>query len=157
MSRAEGSARRNATVLVGTVATVGLLFLYPTSTNQSRRAQRQSQPSGVVASGARSPAAGRASAPRTLTINGRAVHTRYGPVQVQITFRSGRIRSATAIVYPEGSGTDRQINSVAIPILQSETLQAQSAHVDTVSGATYTSEGYQRSLQAALDTAHRLA
>ncbi|MEU5265510.1 FMN-binding protein, partial [Amycolatopsis sp. NPDC021455] len=48
-----------------------------------------------------------------------------------------------------------RINSTAVPALNQETLQAQSARIDTVSGATYTSEGYQQSLQSAIDQAHR--
>ena len=62
--------------------------------------------------------------------------------------------AAKAIDYPRSSGQDEQINGQAIPILEQETLTAQSSRVDTVSGATYTSDGYRRSLQAALDTAH---
>jgi uncharacterized protein with FMN-binding domain len=74
-------------------------------------------------------------------------------VQVQITIRSHRIVKAEAIDYPRGSSTDRQINDYAIPQLDDETLQAQSAQIDTVSGATYTSDGYRSSLQSALDSA----
>jgi uncharacterized protein with FMN-binding domain len=87
-------------------------------------------------------------------VNGVAADTRYGPVQVQLRVQGHRIVSATAIDYPRGSGTDRRINDYAIPVLERETVQAQSAGIDTVSGATYTSEGYLRSLQAALDAAH---
>ncbi len=80
--------------------------------------------------------------------------TRYGPVQVQVQIRSGRIISSNAIVYPQESRRDQEINSQAIPQLNQETLQAQSSNIDTVSGATYTSQGYQQSLQSALDAAH---
>ena len=73
---------------------------------------------------------------------------------MQLHIRGGRIVSATAIDYPQGSGRDREINSFAVPILQKETVSAQSAQIDTVSGATFTSEGYKTSLQAALDAAH---
>lgn len=74
---------------------------------------------------------------------------------MQITVRGGRIVRADAIVYPQGSGRDQEINSQAVPQLDQETLDAQSAHIDTVSGATYTSDGYRSSLQSALDEAHR--
>jgi uncharacterized protein with FMN-binding domain len=90
----------------------------------------------------------------TRVINGTSAGTRYGPVQVQLKVRGRRIVSAKAIDYPQGSGVDRQINSYAIPLLEQETVTAQSAQIDTVSGATYTSDGYARSLQAALDAAH---
>ena len=93
--------------------------------------------------------------PTRRTINGAAVDTRYGPVQVQITLSGSRIVSSDAIVYPQESGRDQEINSRAIPQLNQETVQAQSASIDTVSGATYTSDGYRQSLQSALDAAHR--
>jgi hypothetical protein len=97
------------------------------------------------------------SRPRRLTVNGAVTDTMYGPVQVQVTVRGSRIVSAHAINYPQGGGRDQEINSLAIPQLDQETLQAQSARIDTVSGATYTSDGYRRSLQSALDEAHRAA
>jgi uncharacterized protein with FMN-binding domain len=91
----------------------------------------------------------------TRTINGVAVDTRYGPVQVQIKVSGSRILSSDAIVYPTNERRDREINDRAVPQLNDETVQAQSASIDTVSGATYTSEGYRESLQSALDAAHR--
>ena len=94
--------------------------------------------------------------PRTVTINGGVADTAYGPVQVQITLRGGHITRADAIQYPQGGSRDREINSYAIPQLDSETVQADSAQIDTVSGATYTSDGYRASLQSALDEAHRV-
>ncbi len=90
-----------------------------------------------------------------VTVNGSAVGTRYGDVQVQLKVTGGRIVSATALTYPRGSGRDREINSYAIPVLEQATVAAQSAQIDTVSGATFTSEGYLTSLQSALDAAHR--
>ncbi|MBN9213729.1 MAG: FMN-binding protein [Microbacterium sp. SCN 70-200] len=87
------------------------------------------------------------------TYTGSSVNTRYGPVQVQITVAGGLITDVQAVDYPDGNGRDRQINARAIPILVSETLDAQSAEIDFVSGATYTSDGYQQSLQSALDEA----
>ena len=94
-------------------------------------------------------------APKTVKVNGAAVDTDYGPVQVQLSMRGSQILSATAIAYPQGSNRDQAINSYAIPILQQDTLAKQSANVDTVSGATYTSDGYRQSLQSALDAAHQ--
>jgi uncharacterized protein with FMN-binding domain len=93
-------------------------------------------------------------APVRRTINGAAIDTRYGPVQVQIKVTGRRIVSADAITYPTDSRRDQEINSYAVPELDAETVQAQSAQIDTVSGATYTSEGYQQSLQSAIDAAH---
>jgi uncharacterized protein with FMN-binding domain len=75
-------------------------------------------------------------------------------VQVQIKVTGNRIVSADAIVYPTSERRDREINDRAVPQLDDETLQAQSANIDTVSGATYTSDGYRQSLQSAIDAAH---
>ncbi len=89
----------------------------------------------------------------TKTVTGDSVQTRYGPVQVRITLKSGKITDVTAVTYPQNNPRDQQINSYAIPRLTSEALSAQSASIDTVSGATYTSDGYRQSLQSALDSA----
>lgn len=88
------------------------------------------------------------------TYTGASSQTRYGPVQVRITVSGGQISDAQAIDYPDGNGRDRQINGTAIPRLVSETLQSQSAQIQMVSGATYTSDGYLSSLQSAIDQAH---
>jgi uncharacterized protein with FMN-binding domain len=80
--------------------------------------------------------------------------TRWGPVQVSITVANGKITAVTVPVYPNGNGRDQEINAYALPVLQQETLTAQSADIDSVSGATVTTDGYKESLQAALDAAH---
>jgi uncharacterized protein with FMN-binding domain len=74
------------------------------------------------------------------------VTTEKGPVQVQVTFDGDRITAVTLLRQPDHPQT-----TAAVPRLVEETLRAQSADVDTVSGATVTSEGYKESLQAALD------
>ena len=66
----------------------------------------------------------------------------------------GRITDVSVLQVPDGNGRDQEINAYALPVLREETLAAQSAHIDTVSGATVTSDGYRESLQAALDAAH---
>ncbi|MEU8543650.1 FMN-binding protein [Streptomyces sp. NPDC048717] len=91
--------------------------------------------------------------PASGTYTGESVETRYGPVQVRITVSGGRITEATAVRTPFANERDRETAGYAVPVLTSETLAAQSARVDAVSGATYTSEGYTRSLQSALDQA----
>jgi uncharacterized protein with FMN-binding domain len=88
------------------------------------------------------------------TYTGSAVNTRFGPVQVQITVSGGVVTDVQVPVYPDENGRDQQINSRALPVLVKETLAAQSAEIDMVSGATYTSTGYLKSLQSALDEAH---
>lgn len=83
------------------------------------------------------------------TFTGQAVDTNYGPVQVQITVSNGKITQA--------NGDDQGGSSIgedAIPQLNQEAVQAQSANIQGVSGATYTSQGYAQSLQQAIDAAH---
>ncbi|MDQ1294183.1 MAG: hypothetical protein QG608_2066 [Actinomycetota bacterium] len=87
------------------------------------------------------------------TWTGQAVSTRWGDVQVQIKVGDGRITAARALKYPNDNPKDVQINSYALPILQQQTVERQSAELDGVSGATVTSEGYVRSLQSAIDQA----
>ncbi|MGA4542633.1 FMN-binding protein [Uniformispora flossi] len=88
------------------------------------------------------------------TFTGSAISTRYGPVQVAVTLANGRITSVDVVQVPTRDRRDREINDYAVPQLTSETMDAQSAAIDAVSGATYTSQGYIRSLQNALDQAH---
>ena len=87
------------------------------------------------------------------TVTGDTVQTRYGPVQVQVILRGSRITDVNAVQLPQQSGRDIQIDDFAVPVLHDEALNAQSAHIDSVSGATFTSEGYIQSLQSALDKA----
>lgn len=110
-------------------------------------------PSTNPPSGAPSTPTGTSGTP-TGTYDGGAADTRYGPVQVEITYTAGRITAARTLQTPGESGRDIEINKAAVPTLIQETLQAQSAHIDSVSGATYTSEGYAESLQSAIDAAH---
>jgi uncharacterized protein with FMN-binding domain len=70
---------------------------------------------------------------------------------VQITVNGNRITDAGAPAYPQDRRQSQQINQGAIPELDAETIQAQSANIDTVSGATCTSDGYRSSLQSAID------
>lgn len=88
----------------------------------------------------------------TKTVSGTLVNTRYGPVQVQITVSNGKITTVTATQLPSG-GRSGNISSYAAPILSGEAMSAQSAQINLVSGATYTSSAYEQSLQAALDQA----
>ncbi|MGW7404427.1 FMN-binding protein [Streptomyces sp. NPDC054833] len=89
----------------------------------------------------------------TKTVTGDSVQTRWGPVQVRVTVKNGKLTRVTAVTYPQENPRDQEINSYAIPQLRREALAAQSAQIDTVSGATYTSDGYRQSLQSALDSA----
>jgi len=87
----------------------------------------------------------------TKTVTGPTVSTRWGPVQVQITVANGKLTAVTALQLPTG-GRSGRISSSAEPLLRTQALAAQSAAIDGVSGATYTSTAYARSLQSALDS-----
>jgi uncharacterized protein with FMN-binding domain len=169
--------RRAATAFVGTVVVVLLLFGFKTpdqsigattggsagvvadggTTSGSTGSSGSTGPSDTGASGAGSattptatPAPSAASGSTQVT--GPTVSTRYGPVQVQVTVSDGKVTEITALQLPSG-GRSGRISDVAEPILHDEALTAQSAQIDTVSGATYTSDAYEQSLQAALDQA----
>ncbi len=88
------------------------------------------------------------------TYTGDAVDTRWGVVQVQITVQNGKITKADAVQFPQNNGRDVEINSYAVPQLNSEAVAAGNAQIDAVSGATVTSDGYIQSLQSAVDQAH---
>jgi uncharacterized protein with FMN-binding domain len=148
--------RKIAITVAATVSIVVLLFSYHTSTNQDPVAVAGDQPFAPppAISGAPS-TSGALGGGASGTFTGTAVDTRYGPVQVQITVSGGRITAARTLQVPQQSSRDIRINSAAVPILNNETVQAQSAQIDTVSGATYTSEGYAQSLQSAIDAVHQ--
>ena len=89
-----------------------------------------------------------------ITINGDTFRNKWGDVQVQATFAAdGTLTDVTVLQVPDRDNKSVRINDRAVPRLNSEALSAQSANVDTVSGATYTSVGYRQSLQSAIDIA----
>jgi uncharacterized protein with FMN-binding domain len=167
--------RRITFAFMSTLAAVVLLFSYRTSTNATSPASSTvgsgAQVPGIVAgaspdpsppatgsastgtSASPSPSATAAAKPSNLVVNGSVAQTRWGPVQVQVTIAGGKITNVTALQQPTGNGRDQEINDYALPILHDEAVQAQSARVDAVSGATVTSGGYIESLQSALDIA----
>jgi uncharacterized protein with FMN-binding domain len=121
-----------------------------TDTTASPAPTATSTPSATAAPSAPS-AASAAPAVTTKTVTGDSVDTAYGPVQVKVTFEGTRITAIDAVQYPTESGRDQEINAQAIPMLRQEALASQSAKIDSISGATYTSEGYIQSLQSAID------
>ncbi|MER7812221.1 FMN-binding protein [Streptomyces sp900116325] len=88
------------------------------------------------------------------TFTGDPIDTQYGTVQVAATLSKGKITSVKVLQAPDQNGRDQQLSSYALPRLTQEAIGAQSAHIDAVSGASYTSQGYIQSLQSALDQAH---
>ena len=102
---------------------------------------------GVASAGG--PAA--AQAPRVVT--GATAETQYGPVQVAIHVSGKRITAVDVLQHPSASERSQSIAAMALPVLTREAVAAQSAHIDAVSGASYTSSGYEQSLQSAIDRA----
>ena len=129
-----------------------------------RRSLPDAGPQAAPDSGGRSRPAGRARPQRVAerrpvprerdgtsgTFTGDTIDTAHGPVQVRVTLVKGRLTAVTALKgeHDEGASAD------AVPRLTQEALGAQSAQIDAVSGATFTSQGYISSLQSALDQAH---
>ncbi len=145
--------KRIVLFLMSTLTVVVLLFGYHTSTS-SKAAGGDTVFVSTPRAGSSSPptATTTGSAATTgSTVTGDAVDTRWGPVQVQLTVVSGKITSVAVVQYPNGNGRDQEINATALPVLVQETISAQSAKIDMVSGATVTSDGYLSSLQSALD------
>ncbi|MFB7496338.1 FMN-binding protein [Streptomyces sp. NPDC056161] len=89
----------------------------------------------------------------TGTYAGAVMQTPYGPMQVEATFSHGRMTGVRALQTPNDSGRSQSIAASSVPTLTREALAAQSAQIQAVSGASYTSEGYMQSLQSALDKA----
>ena len=94
-----------------------------------------------------------ASAGITGTFDGNTASTRWGPVQVRIVVKDGKIVAASALKSPDGDSRSRSISQQAIPYLVQETLAAQSDQISGVGGASYTSNGWFTSLQSALKKA----
>ena len=153
--------RRIVLWLMSTLSVLVLLFGYHTSTSSSKAATQggdsslaapaQTGTSDTSSGGGTSSSTGSSSGSRTVT--GSVASTRWGPVQVRITVAGGKVTAVDVVEYPSGNGKDQQINARALPVLVSETLKAQSAQIDMVSGGTVTSGGYVESLQSALDKA----
>ncbi len=156
-ARFDRGARRLALWGLTTVSTVVLLFSYRTSTS-SQLPAATGTPATTTGTTTTTGAAAATSAAKTTstysgTVTGTAADTRWGPVQVKVTLASGKITAVDVVEEPDSNNRDQEINADAVPQLVSETLQAQNAQIDMVSGATYTSQGYVTSLQSALDQA----
>jgi uncharacterized protein with FMN-binding domain len=155
-------------VLLGTVATVSgvtaLLALKPHTQATVALPQAAASPTTTPSASASAPASASPSASSstkskkstkstttTKTVTGDTIQTRYGPVQVQITLKAGKLTAVNVLQVPSDNPRDAQIAQYSVPVLTQEALAAQSASINSVSGATYTSQGYISSLQSALD------
>jgi uncharacterized protein with FMN-binding domain len=162
--------RRIVFAIMSTITTLVLLFSYHTSTNSAAGATFVASPAAELpasppatgpSASASPPGSPKVSAPPTSKPKPMPTHytggiadTRWGPVQVRITVFGGKITASEAVRHPQGNGRDAEINGYALPILNQKVVRQQSAAIDTVSGATVTSDGYRQSLQSAIDRAH---
>ncbi|MGW0557172.1 FMN-binding protein [Streptomyces sp. NPDC002926] len=119
---------------------------------QAGAGAQPAQPGGSSGSAAGS-GSGSGGAPAAKTVLGDVADTQYGPVQVRITVSGGKVTAAEAVKAPSTDANSRRIAADAVPKLNQAAVTAQSAQIDAVSGASYTSEGYIKSLQSALDKA----
>ncbi|MFE9971343.1 FMN-binding protein [Streptomyces hirsutus] len=137
--------------VLATAATVSGIVLLLTLKPGSDQGSADAAGSAVPPAAAQSPQGG-AQAIANGTVTGDAADTQYGAVQVRLTVSGGKITKAEAVQSPKGGQSD-QINANAVPKLNQAVIAAQGAEIDAVSGATYTSTGYKKSLQSALDKA----
>ncbi|MEU2553055.1 FMN-binding protein [Streptomyces sp. NPDC014684] len=139
-------------VVLATAATVSgvvlLLSLKPASDPAAASAAGAAPQAGAAAQ--RSPQGGQGGAAAAGTVTGDAAQTQYGAVQVRLTVAGGKITKAEAVQAPKGGVSDQK-TALAVPKLNQEAVAAGNADIDAVSGATYTSAGYKKSLQSALD------
>ncbi len=138
----------SATV-AGVAATLGFQAQIPAAStpNTGTAARAPSTSSG-------SSSAGTSASSATKTVTSAVASNQYGNVQLKVTIRNDRVTSIEAVQIPTGDPKSAEINASAEPILRRSALSAQSADVDTVSGATYTSNSYKAALQSALDKAN---
>ena len=151
---------------LSTLSVVVLLFGYDGSTSATTTATPPPVVSGGTSgstssssgssgsSSSSSGSSGSSGSTKATTVTGAVASTEWGPVQVQLTVKAGKITQVSVVQYPDGNGRDQEINSYALPILTQETTEAQSANINMVSGATVTSNGYIQSLQSAIDQAN---
>jgi len=150
---------RAAVAIVATALAVVLLFSFKTPAQSRPRTPAADVSQGATpspspsVSGA-SPSPSVASGFKDGTYTGQDVFTQFGDVQVKVTIAGGRITDVQPLQMPFEKQRSAEISQFAGPQLHDEVLQAQSAQIDTLSGATYTSDAYAQSVQAALDQAH---
>lgn len=112
-----------------------------------------SPPPSPGSSGSTSPGPSSSGTTVSGSFTGTSENTQYGSVQVKIVVVSGKITDVVALHLTDQGGRSVQLSKAAAPILRSEVLASQSAKVSNVSGATYTSDAYLRSVQSAIDKA----
>jgi uncharacterized protein with FMN-binding domain len=159
--------KRVALTIVATVTGLVLLLQYKTPPSGAGRPATLAPVSPSSSAGSASPSpspshrthhrVSPSATPKAATTQsalGAAITTRYGPVQVKVTETSNRITDVTAVQLPSQDSHSQSIAAYAAPKLRQEAITADSARINVVSGATYTSDGYAQSLQSALDSLH---
>ncbi|MDQ1425254.1 MAG: hypothetical protein QOD72_2752 [Acidimicrobiaceae bacterium] len=153
--------RRALPTLIVTLGGLALLLNFHTAGSAGRRV-------GAIPTTATTPAAGSSPPPGPTTrttpttkpggagggarqLDGPVISTQFGDIQVRVILRNGKIADVQPLQMPFDRRRSQEISQAAAPLLHDEVLQAQSAQIDLISGATYTSDAFQRSLQAALD------
>ena len=148
-----GSLRRVVLLVAGTVVGLVLVLSYRTPASNVATVGSASQSSGVTTSASGGGNGGSKPTPTTAatkTATGNTINTQFGPVQVQVTATGGKITDVQALALPNGDPGSSQVSAYAGPQLHQQALSAQSANINGVAGASYTSQGYQQSLQSAL-------
>ena len=150
---ASASSSSSATSAATTKATAAATKSSKPVATKKPSATKTPASANSAASNSATPTAAATTAPETAaaingTFTGPSVFVNYGNVQVKITVVNGRITDAVAVKAPSGRN-DRYTN-MAVPILKAQTLKAQSANIQGVSGASYTSYGWFTSLQGAI-------
>lgn len=133
------------------------LAVVPPPVSSSSASGPTPTPSGAPPSGGGSPAPTPTPAATGLkngTFTGKDVPNFFGPVQLQVVIAGGRITDVKVVQSPSDNPQSAYIASVAMPLLRQEVLQAQSAQINILSGATFDSQSYAQSVQSALDAAH---
>jgi uncharacterized protein with FMN-binding domain len=138
---------------MGSTAVAGVTGSGGTATSGGTSAGTGS-PAGSAAGAAAAAAAPVSAGSGTGTaVTGSVINTPYGPTQVQVTLSAAKIVKVTVLQHTNDGVNSQMIDGRALPLLNNETLTAQSAKINAVSGASYTSAGYIKSLQSALDRA----
>ena len=136
----------------GSAATSGMAAPV-TGTQGSASAAASTGSTSPKSSGGTAAQQGGTAAAGAKVLTGAVDNTSYGPMQVQVTMAGSKITGVKVLQQTNTGSLSQQIDANAIPQLTKETLAAQSARIDAVSGASYTSAGYIKSLQSALDQA----
>jgi uncharacterized protein with FMN-binding domain len=158
--------RRSAAALGLTV--IGLWLILTFKSSPVSRASSRATPAAIAPADSTTTtpdpgAAGAGPAPTTTapgagtgprTVTGNTFSNRYGDVQVAVVLNGNQIVDVKALKMPFDRSRSQDISTQAAPLLHDEVIQAQSAQIDTIGGATYTSQSYAQSLQSALDKAH---